>query len=54
MSYNNQLLKSLEKINLQLDESYSQMKDVGVLSGMSGVVLFKFYYCQSSIKIHTN
>ena len=44
MTDKTQLLYNLEQINLEINDSYKELKDLGLLSGMSGIVLFKFYY----------
>ncbi|MDH7447401.1 lanthionine synthetase C family protein [Aquimarina sp. 2201CG14-23] len=44
MTKEDRLLKKLEQINLQLSTHYQNNEHVGVLSGISGISLFHFYY----------
>lgn len=38
------IIDKIKRIKKELDSSYDSLQDVGVLSGLSGVLLFQFYY----------
>ena len=42
------LKKKLEEINIIIDSNYQDTKHLGVLTGISGIALFKFYYAKYS------
>ncbi|MGS2765261.1 lanthionine synthetase C family protein [Sinomicrobium sp. M5D2P9] len=44
------LRDKLEEISIVLEKKYRQMKDIGVLTGISGIAMFCFYYSRFSGK----
>ncbi len=48
MSKKQQLLKKLEQISHILKDTYHHKEEIGVLSGISGIAVFQFYYARFS------